>query len=276
MRGGDVTKAVVLARGLGRRMRGASRSEITTQLAPEQSRAAEAGLKAMIPVGVGRPFLDFALSALADAGYREMCLVIGPEHEVVREYYGSIAMRRIRVSFAIQDEALGTANAVLAAETFVGGEPFLVLNGDNYYPASVFARMRSLGEPGLPAFEREALVREGNIPAERILRYAILKIDAQGYLEEILEKPKEIDADRAEVYVSMNCWRFDAGIFRACREVPASARGEFELPEAVQHGMKTLGMRFRAVPVHAGVLDLSYRSDIGEVTKRLAGMRVEL
>lgn len=282
----DITKAVILARGLGKRMRSSSAAG-TEKLAPEQSSAADAGMKAMIPVAVGRPFLDFALSALADAGFIDMCLVIGLEHGAVREHYSSTALRRIRLTFAIQERAIGTANAVLAAEEFCGGESFLALNADNYYPVEVLAEMRSLGGPGLPAFEREALVREGNIPAERLRAYALLNIDAAGYLKDIVEKPGEIDAggtrgvlagerDGKKQFISMNCWRFDSSIFRACREVPRSTRGEFELPEAVQYGMKALGLRFRAVPVHAGVLDLSYRADIAEVARRLAGVRVDL
>lgn len=46
----------------------------------EQSRAADAGVKAMI--SVGRPFLDHVISALADAGFTDVCLVIGPEHDI--------------------------------------------------------------------------------------------------------------------------------------------------------------------------------------------------
>jgi dTDP-glucose pyrophosphorylase len=284
MRGADITKAVILARGLGKRMR-VSDSTATTRLVPQQLRAADAGIKAMIPVGLGRPFLDFVLSVLADAGFREMCLVIGPEHGAVREYYGSVPMRRISVTFATQEQAIGTANAVLAAEKFCDGESFLALNADNYYPVEVLAVMRSLGDPGLPAFERDALVRDGNIPADRIRAYALLKIDERGFLKGIVEKPSDLcaggtgvaSADRPEEqFISMNCWRFDAAIFRACREVPRSARGEFELPEAVQYGIKEFGMQLKAVPVHAGVLDLSYRGDIAEVARRLAGVRVEL
>ena len=79
---GTITKCVILARGLGTRMR---RDDGTTTLNAEQSAAAGAGLKAMIPVG--RPFLDYLLSALADAGFQHVCLVIGPEHNTVRKHY---------------------------------------------------------------------------------------------------------------------------------------------------------------------------------------------
>ena len=65
-------KAVVLARGLGRRMRA---SESGTVLESRQTRAADAGLKAMIPVGSPtstRPFLDYVLASLAEAGFTEV------------------------------------------------------------------------------------------------------------------------------------------------------------------------------------------------------------
>jgi len=271
---GEIGKAVILARGLGKRMRS---EDPSVQLEADQMQTADAGMKAMIPIG--RPFLDFVLSALADAGFSQVCLIIGPEHTAIREYYGKIPSRRIKISFAIQEAPLGTANALLTVEPFADGEEFLVLNSDNYYPAAVFRALRTLGEPGLPAFEREALVRESEIPRERVLRYALLQISDTGYLQKIVEKPDQMPdgtVDDGEVFISMNCWRFSPAIFRACEQVPRSARGEYELPEAVQLGLSSLGLRFKAVPFHTGVLDLSHRSDIAQVAKRLAGIHVEL
>lgn len=269
----DIARAVILARGLGKRMRS---SDSPADLDARQSSAADAGMKAMIPIG--RPFLDFVLSALADAGFAQACLVIGPEHTAIREYYASIPARRIQISFAIQEHPIGTANALLAAESFTAHESFLALNSDNYYPLDVFRALRTLGEPGLPAFERESLVRQSNIPSERIRGYALLDIDRDDYLERIVEKPNEMPAASPgqEVFISMNCWRFDAQIFRACSAVPRSARGEFELPEAVQFGISSLGLRFKTTPFRTGVLDLSYRGDIAEVAKRLSGVSVAL
>ena len=105
---GLTMKAVVLARGLGTRMRDAS-----TSLPVEQAAVAETGVKGLIPVA-GKPFLDYALSALADAGFCDVCLVIGPEHRAVRERYERSARpRRLRISFAIQARPLGTADAAL-------------------------------------------------------------------------------------------------------------------------------------------------------------------
>jgi dTDP-glucose pyrophosphorylase len=263
-------KAVILARGLGKRMR---QADDAVALDSGQLAIAAAGIKALLTVG--RPFLDYVLSALADSGYKQACLVIGPEHQAVRDYYVSTAPpQRIELEFAVQREPRGTADAVLAAEPFVAGEDFLVINSDNYYPLSALRALRTLGEPGTVLFQRDALIRESNIPAERIKSYALCKICRDGYLEDICEKPDE-DALRSagqDAFVSMNIWRFSLAIFEACRRVPLSPRGEFELPLAVRRAVRDFGLRLRVLKCYEGVLDLSCRADIAAVTASLRGI----
>jgi dTDP-glucose pyrophosphorylase len=265
-------KAVILARGLGTRMR---RPDETASLDAVQDAAASSGVKAMI--SFGRPFLDYVLSALADAGLKEVCLVIGPEHGEVRRYYRQTAPpRRLRVAFAIQEEPRGTADAVLAAEEFTAGEDFLVINSDNYYPVPALAALAGLSEPGVVLFEKEELIAASNIPAERIASFAVCVIGADGYLEAILEKPDEktLAGLGPDPPVSMNCWRFSRGIFAACRRVPLSPRGELELPMAVREAIAA-GMRLKVVRSREGVLDLSRRADIAAVAERLRGITAD-
>ncbi len=267
-------RAVILARGLGRRMRQADPGAV---LAPAQDAVADQGIKGMIPVG--RPFLDFLLSSLADAGFTEICLVIGPEHQSVREHYGAPGrLTRIAVSFATQEEPRGTADAVLAAEAFTAGDQFLVCNADNYYPASVLAALRALGGPGLAGFDRSALVELSNIPADRVNQFALLVEGPGGLLQDIIEKPDAATAARLgpEARISMNAWAFGPDIFDACRRVAPSTRGELEIQDAVRYAIQTLGTRFVVVPVRAGVLDLSNRGDIAAVVERLEGAEVTL
>ncbi|HEY7234170.1 MAG TPA: sugar phosphate nucleotidyltransferase [Gemmatimonadaceae bacterium] len=267
------TKAVVLARGLGTRMRAADEH---TRLSREQAAMADAGVKAMITID--RPFLDYVLSALADAGFTDVCLVVGPEHDVVRDHYQRNAPSRLRVSFAVQDKPLGTADALLAAASFIGDDAFVVLNADNYYPIDVLRALRDQREPALPAFERDTLVNDGNIESGRIARYALLDVGTDGYLRRIVEKPDDATARALGPHaaVSMNVWLLTPAIFEACRHVPLSARGELELPNAVQWAIEHRGLRIRALPVRAAVLDLSRRGDIPVVVARLRGTTVQL
>jgi dTDP-glucose pyrophosphorylase len=264
------SRALVLARGLGKRMRQADNDAVLTE---EQRRAADSGLKALLPMA-GRPFLDYVLSSLADAGIVDVGLVVAPDHEQLERYYRAARPpERLGIDFVVQDAPRGTADAVAAGERWSSGDPFLVMNADNLYPSAVLRRLCALDEPGLPLFRRTNLVRTSNIPDERVRAFALLTVDATGYLSGIVEKPDEeqFAAAGPAAAVSMNCWRFDHRIFDFCREVPLSARGELELPHAVAIAIAA-GVRFRTVPARGPVLDLSTRGDAREVERRLAGV----
>jgi glucose-1-phosphate thymidylyltransferase len=266
------SRAVILARGLGTRMR---RADGVAELSDAQAAVADSGVKGLIPVG--RPFLDYAISALADAGIREVCLVVGPEHDALHERYGAVPTSRVRIGFAVQAEPRGTADAVLAAERWTAGEPFLVVNSDNYYPVDAMRELAALEAPGLVAFSREGLLNSGQISPARVLNFAVLQLTGD-HLTRIIEKPTpaELNALGPDVWVSMNCWRFDERIFSACRDVPLSGRDELELPVAVGLGIDRGDFRVRAVRSGLPVLDLSSRGDIASVTARLAHVEARL
>jgi len=271
---GQTDKLVVLARGLGTRMRRADRA---AALDERQAAVADTGVKALMPMG--RPFLDYVLSAAADAGFRCACLVVGPEHEAVRDYYTREARpRRLGIEFAVQPEPKGTADAVLAAEACAGAEEFAVINSDNYYPPDALRELRAETGSAVALFEHDCMVREGNVPPERLRQFAVGKIDAEGFLADIIEKPDAatLAGLPRPLRLSMNCWRFTPAIFKAARAIGPSTRGEYEIPDAVRYAIRELGERFRVLRVRAAVLDLSTRQDVAAVAARLAGTEVEL
>ena len=269
----SIRKAVVLAAGRGTRMR---RPDAGARLDPAQAAAADLGAKGMVPIH-GRPFLDYVISALADSGIEEICLVTPPGGGPIREQYRALAPERVRLAFAVQAEPRGSADALLPAEEFVGGEDFLALNSDNLYPVSACRALRALDGPGLPVFERERLLATSNFRRERVAAFATLRVSADGILQRIVEKSGEaVDPPGGRLLLSMNLWRFSPRIFEACRSVPLSARGERELPQAVQWAIAHRGERFLAVPCAEAVLDLSTRADVPEVERRLAGVEVRL
>ena len=265
------TQAVILARGLGTRMRRDAEAG-GAALTDDQRRAAARGAKGMMPLGA-RPFLDYVLSALADAGIDTVTLVVAPDADDVRDYFSRTHVpQRVRVRFAVQAEPRGTADAVLAARSAVDSAPFLVLNSDNYYPVRAYSDLAAIGGSGLIAFEAETLVREGRLEPERVLRYALIDADDDGWLRTVREKPDEDDplARRAERWVSMNLWSFTPVIFDACARVRPSPRGELEIQDAVNLAVRELGERFRVLRMHAAVLDLSSRADVAFVAERMA------
>ena len=184
---------------------------------------------------------------------------------------------KLDFTFACQPEPRGTADAVAAAEAFAGDDFFTVINSDNYYPVEAFRALREQSGSAVALFERDAMLT-GNVPESRLKSFAVGRIDEAGHLSRIVEKPD--DATLASLprplWVSMNCWRFGPSIFKACRAIKPSPRGEFEIPDAVQYVMTVLGEPFGAVKVRAPVLDMTCRSDIASVTALLAGTKVQL
>ena len=267
------TKAVILARGLGSRMR---RADADALLDVGQSRVADTGMKTMIPMG--RPFLDHVISGLADAGIVDVCLIIGPEHDAIRSYYTLLDTTRVRVHFAVQAEANGTAGAVAAAESFAEGDTVLVMNGDNYYPVASTTALVQLNGSGVVGFEIEGLVARSNIPHERVRQFALLQRDAADWLTDIVEKPdaRTYEALVNQSLVSMNLWAFSPVIYDACRRTMPSLRGELELQDAVRIAVTEFGERFRVLVSDEGVLDLSSRGDIESVARVLRDRPVRL
>lgn len=276
----DDVVALVLARGLGRRMRQAPVANDGT-LTPQQTAAARAGLKSMMPMtGPGqpaRPFLDYVLSELADAGFTRVALIVAPPGagpDPLRDYYrGEGRPTRLSLSFVVQPEPLGTADAVRAASAWVGSDAFVVLNADNLYGVAALRALRQADGPALLVYERDQLVHSSDIPPERVASFALLTLGSDGVLMDIIEKPgaAAIEAAGPRALISMNCWRGDARLLDACRDVARSPRGEFELPMAVRLAVRR-GVVFRGLKATGPVLDLSRRDDVRGVARRLAGV----
>ena len=266
-------KVVILARGLGTRMR---EGNAEAGLDAGQEAVAATGVKALMPID--RPFLDYVLGDLAEVGYRRVCLVVGPEHDAVRRYFGEeLACERLQIDFVEQREPEGTADALAAAESWAGDEPFLMLNSDNYYPRSALAALRQIEGPGVAVFGWDSMLADGNVPEERLLRFAIIESGSDGQLSRIVEKPdaEEVDTFTGRWGLGMNCWRFDKRIFAACRAIERSSRGEYELPDAVAWA-RNAGVAFSVLHIDEAVLDLSSRADVASVKTLLAGRTVRL
>lgn len=249
-------------------------------LTAEQARAAAMGQKGMMPLpgpdGRLRPFLDYVLSELADAGFVDVALVVPPaptggRAQPLREYYaGGGAPTRVRISFVVQEDARGTADAVASAASWIGERPFVVLNADNLYGVAALNALRGADGPALPVYERDDLVHTSGIPPERVGSFALLDLTPDGYLADIIEKPgiEAVDAAGPHALISMNCWRGDSSVLQACRDVPVSPRGEYELPSAIRLAI-TRGTQIQAIAARGPVLDLSRPEDVAFVMERL-------
>jgi dTDP-glucose pyrophosphorylase len=250
------------------------RNEDLVSLTTAQSDAADAGLKCMIPVG--HPFLDYVLSALADGGIRDVCIIVAADDERIRtRYTRDVSPSRIRITFAEQTAPEGTANAILTAKAFVGGDDFIVINGDNLYTSRAIAAVGAQNGNAIAAYRAASLTERGNIPRERLRAFAVIEPDERGNLRRVIEKPGDDALITGNTLISMNLWAFTPAIFAACERVERSPRGELELADAIRIALRE-GATFRLVLLDEGVLDLTERQDIAAVTALLRDVAVRL
>jgi len=276
---------VILAGGISSRMK--KNMPASAGLDLTLRRDAEQKSKAMIGVGDNsQPFLDYLLYNIAQAGYRDVVIVIGEKDDSIREYYndsGAAAQfRSLNIQYAVQpipagrQKPLGTADALwhaLKATPAWRGESFTVCNSDNLYSREALRLLREdKHDNALIDYDRAAL----QFTPERILAFAALKKDVEGFLLDILEKPspKEM-ADAADangrIGVSMNIFRLSYDqIFPCLETVPLHPmRQEKELPAAVKMLVDQNPRAVFAIPRSEHVPDLTLQSDILPVKEYL-------
>ena len=87
--------------------------------------------KQLVPVA-NKPVLFYGLEAMAEAGIRDVGIIIAPETgDEIRAAAGDGSEFGIEITYIEQDEPAGLAHAVLTAEGFIGRSPFVMYLGDN-------------------------------------------------------------------------------------------------------------------------------------------------
>jgi len=273
--GHDTRKAVVLAAGAGSRMRRSDHDRID----PGNREAVRGGLKGLIRFH-DRPFIDYVIQSLIDAGLDDICLVISTDRNRLWDYYEAMAevMTGGRLTFATQDVPRGTAHALLSAETFTGSEPFVIVNCDNLYPVESLTALKKLPPPALALFDREGLLR-GNVSLERLADMSLVETDDENCLTRMIEKPgrEESATFDPSAAISMNSWHFGPEIYDACRAIPPHpVREEYELPSAALHLVNEEGYCLRTARFSLPVYDLTSAPDVASVAEITRDMPLTL
>ena len=177
--------------------------------------------KQLVPVA-NKPILFYGIEALAASGVHELGIVVGDTHREIREAVGDGRRWGVRVTYIPQAAPLGLAHAVLTAEAFLRGEPFVMYLGDNLIReplAPLVARFR--------AEAPHAQILLAKVPNPQEFGVAELR---EGRVVRLVEKPKSPPSDLALVGIYM----FDDHIFEAARAIRPSWRGELEITDAIQ------------------------------------------
>jgi glucose-1-phosphate thymidylyltransferase len=178
--------------------------------------------KQLVPVA-NKPVLFYGIEALVEAGVEEIGIIIAPETgEEIRESIGDGSRFGAEVTYIVQDEPAGLAHAVLTAEEFIGGSPFVMYLGDNLLAEGLRGLVATFRES-----EPDALILL--TPVSDPSSYGVAELDGDRIVR-LVEKPKDPPSNLALVGVYL----FGPPVFDAARSLQPSWRGEYEITEAIQ------------------------------------------
>jgi phosphoglucosamine mutase len=178
----------------------------------------------------------------------EVILIIGYKGEKIKEKFGN-SYGNLTIKYAVQEEMLGTGHALLQAKEFLRGD-FLLLNGDDLYAREDLEEI--LHHP-------QSIL---SYVVEEPSAFGVLKIDEEGNLLEMIEKPKEFISN----LINIGCYHLGLSIFDV--EVRKSERGEIEMPDFIDQRIEK-GDCFQIFPASGYWIPVNNHEQLSQAKKEL-------
>ena len=181
--------------------------------------------KQMLPV-YDKPMIYYPLSTLMMAGIKNILIIstltAKPQFE---QLLGDGTRLGLSISYAIQDEPNGLAEAFIIGEDFISGEPTALILGDNIFYGHGFGKVIT---------EAAKLVSGARIFTNWVSdpeRYGVAEFSPGGRIKNLVEKPQVPLSNWAVV----GLYFFDGEVASVAKTVKPSARGELEIIDVIQN-----------------------------------------
>jgi glucose-1-phosphate thymidylyltransferase len=192
--------------------------------------------KHLLPVG-SWPMVYYPLQLLQLAGIREVLVVtgkghagqmidlLGDGHLTVRG--GEAPLLELDLTYKVQTRPGGIAEVVGMAEDFAGGEPLVVVLGDNIFEYSHTAEITAWGASGVGA---QVFVKDVPDPEN----FGVVVYDEDGRVIDLAEKAGIVDLrypapPTNDAVVGLYC--YPADVFSVIASLERSSRGELEITD---------------------------------------------
>lgn len=228
-------KGIILSGGSGTRLR--PLTKITS--------------KQLLPV-YDRPMIYYPLNTLIKAGIKEILIIVAPER--AGDYLnllGSGKQWGVKLTYEIQDEPGGLAQAFLIGENFIDDDDVALILGDNIFEDDLAAEIKS--------FSGGAKVFAKSVPDPE--RFGVVKFNERQQAEKLVEKPQEFLSS----YAVTGLYVCDARAVQFAKELKPSARGELEIVDVLNKYLEKNELAVESVTgewLDAGTFDSLLRAQI--------------
>lgn len=206
-------KGIILAGGNGRRLN--PLTDVTN--------------KHLLPV-YDKPMIFYPLNTLIETGIRDVLIVTGKEYAGgFLKLLGSGREFNCRLTFEVQEDALGIAHALGLAEDFVDGEDCAVILGDNIYEDNFTVPINAF-RSGAHIFLKET---------EDAQRFGVAEVNGSKIIG-IEEKPAKPKSNLAVT----GLYLYDSNVFKIIKNLKPSGRGELEITDVNNYYIKNGKMTY--------------------------------
>ena len=266
---------IIMAAGVSSRMKNSSvPKEISQNLITQSNHR----VKGFIQAGEGNePIIFYIIKNSISAGIKNFYIILSDNSDQFQNYLKKLEIKlSIQIKFGFQDfygksRPMGTADAIfqlMNQYSELKNKRFIVCNSDNLYSSHAIKLLLSEHNyNSMIAYNFDCL----KFSEERLASFSILKIKGK-FLEKIIEKPDlEIIKSFPKKFVSMNIFSFKGEmVYKYFEDCPISQkRGEKEIATALQNMIRDYKKSMIVFPLCEHVPDLTFKEDIGKISKFL-------